>query len=266
MLRIAFVTCRELPGITADDQLAAAQISIRGHGVEPAVWDDPAVPWSDFALLVLRSCWDYHLHAAEFLAWIAMLARNQVRLWNPPPLVLWNAEKTYLRDLAGRGVQIVPTVFLAREEAADLRGTLNREEWERAVVKPAISASAHETFVVAQQEAASSQEELNRLLRTGGVLIQKFMPEISSAGEWSLMFFNGAFSHAVLKKPKSGDFRTQSELGATAKRCEPPAGLVSQAEATLAAAGTSSLYARVDGIYLDDRFQLLELELIEPEL
>jgi len=48
-------------------------------------------------------------------------------------------------------------------------------------------------------------------LATTAVLVQPFVPEIQSEGEWSLVFFGGAFSHAVLKVPGAGDYRVQPD-------------------------------------------------------
>ena len=100
----------------------------------------------------------------------------------------------------------------------------------------------------------------------GDCLVQPFVPEVQDPGEWSLIFLDGVFSHAVVKRPAAGDFRVQEEFGGTRHPADAPPELVAQAERVLALAGERTLYARVDGVVRGGLFQLLELELVEPSL
>lgn len=147
MPTVAFVTCKKLPDVTADDRLAANALLARAVRVTPQVWDAPA-DWRAFDAVVLRSCWDYHLRPAEFFDWVNAREREGARVWNHPAILRWSAEKTYLRDLQSRGVRIVPTAWVAQGQPAPLAQILREHHWARAVVKPAISATAHLTALV----------------------------------------------------------------------------------------------------------------------
>jgi glutathione synthase/RimK-type ligase-like ATP-grasp enzyme len=131
------------------------------------------------------------------------------------------------------------------------------------VIKPAVSASAYETHLV---DGAHAPEVLERLLAQGDVVVQEFVPEVTSAGEWSLIYFDRVFSHAVKKAPKLGDFRVQEEHGGTFERGDPPAQAVLVAESALRAVDDDLLYARVDVVEREAGPLLMELELIEPSL
>jgi len=181
----------------------------------------------------------------------------------------WNAEKTYLRDLAECGVPVVQTRWIERDSAATLCDVLREAEWDHAVVKPAISASAHETWRTSRATAARDESRFRALAERGRVLVQPFMEAVVSAGEWSLVFLGGAFSHAMLKRAGTDDFRVQSEHGGSALPGEPGTRIVEQARNALRAgpSGTSEcLYARVDGCVVDGDFVVMEVELIEPLL
>jgi len=234
--------------------------------VAPVPWDAAGVAWAAFDAVVVRSAWDYHLRPAQFLRWVGAVERAGTLLLNPPAVLRWNHHKSYLRDLALRGVETVPTICLPRGEEADLRRLLAARGWSEAVVKPAVSASAHETWRISGTPALVDQRRLQGLLQTGEVLVQPLLPEVRSPGEWSLVFFGGAFSHAMLKRPRAGDFRVQEELGGRAEPADPPPHLVEQAARALAAAAAPCLYARVDGVERAGRLVLMELELIEPVL
>ena len=98
-------------------------------------------------------------------------------------------------------------------------------------------------------------------------LVQPFVPELLSEGEWSLLFFGGRYSHAVLKRPARGDFRVQEEFGGLALGGRGlPRRSSRRRSRALEAAGQDTLYARVDGVVRAGRLEVMELELVEPSL
>lgn len=265
--RVFFATAGEHPDLTADDRVAAAALAERGVRVEPLVWTraDPAS--LDGAAVVIRSCWDYHLRPDEFAGWISALEARGVPVANAPELVRWNLHKGYLRELEERGVPVVPTRWVERGDPRTLGEHLDAAGWAEAVVKPAVSLSAYETWRVSRAEASGSEARFARLRAAGDVLVQRFVPEIASGGEWSLVFLGGEFTHAVRKRPKPGDFRVQSEHGGSVDAPPPPGELVEAAAGVLAALRRPApTYARVDGVVAGGRFLLMELEVIDPVL
>lgn len=263
MPTVAFVTRQGL-GLPADDLHAAAELEARGVVVEPAVWDDTTVPWARYDAVVLRSCWDYHLRPAEFRGWIDRMERQRVPLWNPPALVRWNIEKRYLRDLAARGVPMVPTRWVEPGESVALPDLLAEEGWDEAVIKPVVSASAHATWRTRLPVAPEDALRFREASRHTALMVQPFLRAITDDGEWSLCFFGGRYSHAVRKSPARGDFRVQIEHGGRTRAAIAPPSTVEQARLALAAVPTSPLYARVDGTWVDGVLRIIELELIEP--
>ncbi|HSE04214.1 MAG TPA: hypothetical protein VLK35_08710, partial [Methylomirabilota bacterium] len=219
-----------------------------------------------FDAVVLRSNWDYHFDPDGFLAWLDRLERARARIWNPPALVRWNLTKRYLLDLARAGVPAVPTVILEGSGGPSLLAVMAARGWDRVVMKPLISASAHETRLVTR----ATQDEAVAALAAGSgrrpVLIQPFVEEIRTRGEWSLIFIDGALTHAVLKRPAAGEFRVQPRLGGTAEASTPPGGAEGPARAALAALPLAPLYARIDGIETAGGFLIMEVEVNEPGL
>jgi glutathione synthase/RimK-type ligase-like ATP-grasp enzyme len=136
------------------------------------------------------------------------------------------------------------------------------------VVKPAISAAARDTWRVGTP-APDDEARFQALLQRGTVLVQPYMDVIATQGELSMIFIDGRFSHAVVKRPRHGDFRVQATHGGVADVAYPSEELVRQGAAILRAAPTAAtapLYARVDGVVVDGVLLLMELELIEPSL
>lgn len=266
MKPIVFATSDKYAGMYQDDVHAARALRELGVEVQPAVWDDPHVDWSQFAAVVLRSTWDYHLKPGAFREWIARLEKDGVRVLNPPDILRWNMDKIYLSDLEAAGVRVTPSVWLPRGAKLQLNDLLEAKAWSEAVVKPSVSASAHRTRRVRQGDSAGAQEELEELLMAGGVIVQPFMHGIVDQGEWSFIFFNKRYSHSVLKRAKDRDFRVQWDFGGSEEARQAPQRLIKQAAEVLDAVEDDLLYARVDALEQDRELVLMELELIEPEL
>jgi glutathione synthase/RimK-type ligase-like ATP-grasp enzyme len=265
-VEVAFVTCRQLPDIHDDDGLAADVLRDRGIPVVSAVWDEPAADWRRYRCAVIRSTWDYHHHQDRYAAWLRRCADDGVRLWNPPATVLANMNKRYLSDLEQRGVDVVPTEYLDVGHGQSLRGLLERRGWDRAVVKPAVSASAYRTWRTTTATADRDQAAFEEDSARHEVLVQPHVDEIATRGEWSLVFFAGQYSHATIKRPAAGDFRVQEELGGHSAPAEPPDHVIESARHILSLSPSPLLYARVDGIERGQRFMLMELEINEPYL
>ena len=266
MAKFAFATCRKLLEMTDDDRLVADALQRKGIAVSSAVWDAPEIDWAQFDSVVIRSTWDYHLAPDRYAKWVSSFSTTATRLWNPPEAVIANLHKSYLSTLAKRGIEVVPTVFLPAGEGTSLREVLENSGWNDAVVKPAVSASAHGTWRTSLASADVDQHRLTKQLRRQDLLVQPYLPEVASQGEWSLVFFGGRYSHAALKLPAHGDFRVQRDFGGRWEAATPSAHLIAQAQSILEANNEDLLYARVDGIERDGRFVLMELEINEPYL
>jgi glutathione synthase/RimK-type ligase-like ATP-grasp enzyme len=241
-------------------------LAARGVEVVPALWDDPAIDWAAFDAVVLRSMWDYHRRIQEFRAWLDKLESAGARVWNPVSVVRWNMDKNYLRELGEAGRAIAPSAWFRAGDEADLAKLMQTKAWSKVVMKPIVSAAAENTYSTATSDVATVQSKMNELLRSGGVVVQEFMPEVQEQGEWSMIFFDKQFSHAALKKPAQGDFRSQRLYGGTTEAAFPSDALIAQAKSFVDQVPERLLYARVDGIVRDGKLYLMELELIEPFL
>lgn len=266
MTKIAFVTCHEIPNLTDDDRLAIPELESHGIRVEPAIWNDPGVDWRAYAAVVLRSMWDYHLQPQAFIAWLDQLDQAGAVVWNSTKTVRWNVDKNYLHQLQQKGIAVIPSVWLSQSADATLSEIVAQQGWQQAVVKPIVSATAHETSLVSATETAAHQPKFSELLSRTGTIVQEFAPEIQQTGEWSLVFFDKKYSHSMLKQPKTGDFRVQSEWGGSELTADVPDYLIAQAQKVVDIVDERILYARVDGIDREGQLLLMELELIEPHL
>jgi glutathione synthase/RimK-type ligase-like ATP-grasp enzyme len=264
--RLALITWSGLPHGAESERLMLPHLAAVGVETEIVDWRS-SCDFSKFDLIVLRSCWDYHLRAAEFIGWLQRVAQATPVL-NAIDTVLWNHNKFYLREVAALGIEIVPTIFVshAKELSAEVATTIRSWKNKNIVVKPAISASAHNTRLMDGAQWSADQEVI-RIMK-GPFLVQPFIPEIQDEGEISFVYIDGRFSHAALKRPAVGDFRVQQEHGGSAELFIPSPELLKQADKIAAAVPQvrESLYCRIDAVARDGKLVLMELELIEPEV
>lgn len=266
MPRIALATYAAFPDLPPDDQILQRALERRGAQALPVRWDARR-DWSTFDVVVVRSCWDYHLRHTEFLAWIDRVERGGATVHNAPSILRWNSDKRYLKDLEQAGIDVVHTRWTDDSaEPPSLASILAQEGWGDVVIKPAISASATDTWHVPPGRTAEWEDRFRAMARRGAVLIQPFVPEVAREGEWSLVFVGGEFSHAMLKHPAPGDFRVQTEHGGSQQRAAPDPELIRVAHGVLACAPDATSYARVDGCVVRGHFRVMELELLEPTL
>jgi glutathione synthase/RimK-type ligase-like ATP-grasp enzyme len=264
LARVALVTCAEIPLLEPDDRLVVEPLARHGITAEPGVWNDPAVDWSAYDLVVLRSTWDYAGRREEFVAW----ARSVKRLVNPVAVVAWNTDKRYLASLPG--IPVVPTTFVgAGHEWAPPEGDY--------VIKPAIGAGSVDTGRYGPSSKEAAIVHMGRLQRDSRVaMVQPYLSAVDSYGETALLYFADpasgrlVFSHAIRKGPMLQGPDTGVEglykAEAISARVPTPEELA-VSDRVVATLPIGLLYARVDLIPdASGDPVLLELELTEPSI
>ena len=240
-------------------EVEAAVLLRAGFSVEARPWTDVG-DLAGFDLLMPLVAWGYNLDPPRWHELLDRLEAEAVPALNPVPLLRWNSDKRYLVELSAKGIATIPTRFAdALDEAAIDAARV--EFGDQLVIKPPISAGAYNTHRL------RGGDPLPDSAQGQAMMIQPFLASVADEGEYSIMLFGGRFSHAIVKRPKAGDYRVQPHLGGTEVPCPPPEGAIELAQAALAAAPAKATYARVDMIR--DRngdMAVIELELIEPSL
>jgi glutathione synthase/RimK-type ligase-like ATP-grasp enzyme len=265
-MRVALATA--IAAFARDDDLAPLRAGFAHYGVQalPLAWDDPTISWGRFDAVLLRSTWDYVERLPEFLAWCERVGAL-TRLLNPLPVVRWNTDKHYLRDLANRRIPVVESHFF--EPGAKRRKPL--PDFEEFVVKPAIGAGSRDTQRYQRGERSAAEAHRRRLLDAGrSVLVQPYLHEVDALGETALVFFDGVYSHAIRKGPLLGRGAGPTDQLFAPEQIsprEPSAAEYELAHRVLDALPAGPLaYARVDLLPSPQGPRLLELELTEPSL
>ena len=236
-----------------------------GDAIAFRPWTDPG-DLTSFDLVLPLLVWGYQRDCPRWFALLDQLEEQQINLANPVSVLRWNSDKSYLLELEQAGVAVVPTLISEVLTPDDIAHAAQKFGSDELVVKPPISGGADGTFRL------TAGEPLPDEIASKPMLIQPFQPAIAQEGEYSLFYFAGVFSHAILKRPAKGDFRVQEFLGGSETGADCPAGAQDLALQARQAAEKildtrTLLYARVDMLRdPDGQFRLMELELIEPSL
>ncbi len=234
--------------------------TLLGADLDFRCWDDVGDLLA-FDLVMPLLAWGYHTKAGDWFCALDRWEADGVRVSNSPTLLRWNTDKDYLLDLEAAGVSIVPTIEAHGLQSHDLE--LARAEFGCGdlIIKPSMSAGADRTYLIGKDDLIPFDALEKEML------IQPVMSAIMSEGEFSLFAFEGEMSHAIVKRPATGDFRVQEQFGGREFAVETSREALELAQACLAALDAVPIYARIDMVRDDEgRMRLMELELIEPAL
>ncbi len=276
MTDITILTCQayfapEKPSAYTDNilleyRLLKDALERLGLSVNRTYWDDPNYDWGQTRAVVFRTIWDYFERFDEFWPWLQRI-QNQTQLINPMELIEWNIDKAYLFDLAQRGIPVVPSVLVKKGETRSLSAMAAQNNWTDLVVKPTIAGGGYLTYKYGADELDQRQTQFDALVQDRDMLVQGYIPSITTRGEASLMVFGGVFTHSILKRAKTGDFRVQDDFGGSVHPYEHTHDDVALAQKVMAQCSGVPAYGRVDIVWNEHNQPMVsELEIIEPEL
>jgi len=249
-----------------EDRLVLEALEAQGFKVTRKSWADPDFDWSSTSAAIFRTTWDYFNRFAEWKIWLQQVSA-QTTLVNSYEMILWNMDKHYLGELAKKGVRIPETRYVNRGEITSLSALHAATGWKETILKPCVAGSARHTYRLNLDNLDQHETTFQQLISKEDMMLQPFQKNILTHGEISVMIIGGKFTHAVIKKAKTGDFRVQDNFGGTVALHEPSEKEIEFAEKAVTTISPLPAYARVDIIRdNEDELALIEIELIEPEL
>ena len=239
----AILTMDSLEDFEAYDDLLIEPMAAAGWQLTFVSWRASNVDWGMFDVVLIRSPWDYQDDANAFLKVLEEIDSSSAVLENSLKTVKWNIDKIYLKELEEKGVNIVPTLWREKLDAQEFADFFRHFNGEQIILKPRISANADNTYWLDRVKAEKNANTLSQVFSDKPFMVQPFIGSVIEEGEYSLFYFDGKYSHAILKTPKENDFRVQEEHGGRLNKIEPEAELLKRAEITLHAIGEMPMYA-----------------------
>lgn len=266
MNRCAFLSMDNLQEFECYDHMLIHPFKGAGWQVDVVSWREKETDWDKYEVVIIRSCWDYQKAPVDFLDTLKKIDLSTAWLVNSLKLVEWNIDKNYLKELEKKGVAIVPTLWLNHFNTADFHSFFTTFKTDEIIIKPLVGANSDNTFWLNESDPSYLLNSLSECFSNSPFLVQPFIKSVLTEGEYSLFYFGGRYSHAILKTPKKGDFRVQEEHGGTLTAVNPNELLLAAGKEAMRALPEQPFYARLDFVENNDTFLLMEAELIEPSL
>jgi glutathione synthase/RimK-type ligase-like ATP-grasp enzyme len=265
MKKLGIITCTKFPDLYEYDKDIKQLLSDEGFETEIVIWDNPELRIEDYDIMLMRSAWDYYYKPYQFKDFLERVKSSGIKCFNPAEVMLENMHKFYLKKIKEWGFDIIPTMFFKKDEDININEVLSFMDGKSFIVKPAISAASFMTKLF-DKETEELHQHIKEITIDRDILFQKFIPEIQELGEYSNIFFSNGYKYSVQKMPVSGDYRVQNTYGGVYKQIEVPE-IVKQTAQRLADKYLSQcLYVRVDGVLHNNKFLIMEVEMIEPDL
>ncbi|GAA6184533.1 hypothetical protein [Aliiglaciecola sp. NS0011-25] len=266
MRKVAILSTDDLEDFFVYDHLAYEPLAEMGWEAVEISWHADGTNWDDYEVVIIRSTWDYQNNADAFLARLQQIDSSTAKLENSLALVQWNIRKDYLKSLEAKGVGIVPTIWCDTFDLEFMKGAFEQFNCREIVVKPLVSANADYTYRLSLESVVAEEAGLTEVFSNRPFMIQPFLKSVINEGEYSLFYFNGQYSHCIVKVPKQNDFRVQEEHGGQLRSVEADEHILAGAQKVLTALPEMPLYARIDLVKYKDTYVTMEVELIEPSL
>ena len=265
--KCALLTISDLSNFQSYDNLIVEPLSNIGWECDFIPWDSISINWNDFDVVIIRSTWDYQQKEKLFFKTLQSIEASTANLYNSLDTVKWNINKRYLLELERENISIIPTRLYNSFDFDILSQLFSFFNENKLIIKPCVSANADDTFILEQSKMENLKSVLGNTFSQKDFLVQPFIKNIKSEGEYSLIYFGNRLSHVILKTPKNGDFRVQEEHGGILKAINKPEGpLIDFGNKIIRTIPYQCLYSRVDVVRSDNNYLLMEVELIEPSL
>ena len=252
--------------VLKEDGLVEKALNNQGLTTTKKDWNDSNFDWESTQIALFRTTWDYFDQFPNFRIWLDKV-KEKCSLINSYQQINWNLDKHYLNDLKNWGVTTPKSIFIKKNSKKNLIEICNENNWNEIVIKPTISGAARHTYRLTIEKLNEFELKWQELIKHEDFIIQEFQENIIKKGEVAVMLFGGEYTHSVLKKAKTGDFRVQDDFGGSVYDYHPSKEMIELAKKSIKKLTPTPAYARVDIIW-DNNNQLAvsELELIEPEL
>ena len=263
MKKVGIISCDKWMNKITEDLLLKQELMNNNINAEIISWEDMTIDYSKFDCLILRSAWGYQDKYLEFKEWLQMIKNKNILLLNYPDIIINNIQKNkQFNILKKNNIPFISTSFVYNEDDLLERLALNT----LTVIKPIISGSGKNTYLINQKDLSNLRNILNGLKNIfiqndNGIMIQPYFNGIEN-GEYDCIFIDGINTHNMLRFPGVFSEKKRPIYLSSVPNCvKKIANDVSKLEEF-----SGYLYMRVDIVLQDGNPIIMEVELAEPDL
>lgn len=197
-------------------------------------------------LNIIRSVWGYHHNVERFLKFI-----NNNKTINNKDIIINNInKKKQYQILKENDITVIDTIFLDNIKDYKYNG-------KKLVIKPVISASGDNTFII------SNVNDLDNVKELTNIMIQPFISSVT-AGEISIIVIDKKIKYGIKRFPgvftkyKKEEYMSINNLDKSIIDTANNIILIKEYK--------EALFMRIDFIFDNNCYKVMEVELVDPNL
>jgi len=268
--KIAIVSSDKWINIVKEDILLKIELNNKLIDVDIISWQDKSIDYKKYDALIIRSIWGYQDYIEEFINWLNMLKDKNIKVFNNVDILLSNLNKyEQFKILDKNEIPLIKTFFIDKENIDEINDIY--KEYKDIVLKPIISGSGNNTFVISNNinknniKIENVKEKFDKVLNkvNNYIMVQPFVKEIND-GELSVVIINNEISHAGIRYTNVFNNVNQIKIINVNDLDKKVLDIVNKCQNIKEY--KDALYMRIDLVKINDEYKIMELELVEPQL
>ena len=265
--KVALISSNKYVNNVKEDILLKIELNNNYIDCDIVSWES-IIDYKKYDAVIIRSVWGYQDKIEDFIKFINKLKEDNIKAFNDTNILLSNISKKEQFDLLDKyDIPHINTDFIYKDDINI--ENLNKYVDKDIVVKPIISGGGNNTYVISKENIKNNiklneienkyKDVLNDV--NNYLMIQPFIKEIND-GELSIVYIDNKLSHAALRY--TNVFNNNNLIKLVNIKDIKDALEVSDKVNNIIEYKT--LYKRVDLVKINDTYQVMEVELVEPQL
>ncbi len=269
--KVAILSCSNWKNKVSDDLLIMNKLLHNGINASIVAWDCEEV--SNYDLVIVRTIWGYEKNLEAFEEFLSKLESLNVKVLNNISVMKNNYYKDVQCKLLDKyEVPHINTYFVDKgtEDIESVVKNIKANIFNDLVIKPCISASGGNTYLISDDKSKSNVIDINKLnenykdvISKSSLMVQPFINEIKD-GEISIIVIGNTITHGVIRYPKPFNLKNGVTWFDNGKVNEKMKLLVDKVN--MITEYHDVLYKRIDMVKIGDDYSIMEIELVEPDL
>lgn len=269
---IAIVSCRRLKNKVKEDVYLKHSLNKLGIKADIIAWEDKSIDLKAYDALIIKSIWGFQHNLNAFYEWLDFIEQNNILLFNSVYVIRnsFDKEKQFML-LDKYEISHVDTIFLDNDN--NINENVSRiwqdsyRKYDRLVIKPTISESGNDTYIISNEPEKNNikvNDIKNKFQNVNSkLMLQPFIENIND-GEISLTYISGKLTNAVIRYC---DIFTNKNMAKDIELDKLDAELINLANKIIDIPEyKNNLYIRIDAVKTNKGYEIMEVELLDPNL
>lgn len=269
---IGIVSCNNWKGKVYEDISTKYYLNRQGYGADIISYEEEN-DYSKYKALVIKSIWGFQKDKEVFDKFLEEVSKNKIPLYNSIEIISNNYDKEKQFKLLDKyHIKHIETIFIKNNAKIEdnikeiWKNTFNN--YDKLVIKPVVSESSADTYIINLNESGKNTITIKDVRNkyqgiNYSLMLQPFIKEVKD-GEYSVICFSNKLSHVIKRcvsvfgeKP----YIKYIEKETIDKKMIEIVNKICSIEEY-----QNNLYIRIDLVKTNEEYQVMEVELLDPQL